>query len=76
MAEWIRPLYHEAGASARWHIARDKGTTSTMFCGQTIRGPLEVARHDEQTDPDGRCEDCPHAFAQWRERSVMGSGRR
>lgn len=75
MPEWIRPLYREAATSPTWHVAHDKGVTTTTFCGEKIHGPLEIATHEERTERDGRCEQCGRLFAERRERSVIGAAR-
>ncbi len=73
MSEWVRPLFRTADASSTWHLARDKGATTAMFCGETIHGPLEVAHDEEKTLHDGRCEECPRLEAERHERSVIGA---
>lgn len=57
MSDWVRPLFSGAGVSRTWHVPRLKTFTTTTECGESLEGPLEVAR-EERAERDGRCAKC------------------
>ena len=76
MAGWVRPLYRDDRASSTWHVARDKGFTSTTYCGEKITGPLEIATHEDKPEREGRCDTCVRVEAEAREQSPLESAGR
>jgi hypothetical protein len=66
VSDWIRQLIRASGASTQWHVARDKGFTTTAFCGAKFEGPIEIASSDDRTEKDGRCSTCELKLAEKR----------